>query len=160
MNIIKLAQERFGRRRKITRDEMATILADHSHAHPGVLANSYMPDTFPRDIAALGLQASDENVSALWSEQPDAYHRTAALAWAKSCRGLNIISVGETLRDGAVRYDQPGSMHPLQMSDLSFASDSNRPETLEHLRRHCRRLLLVRHDLEITAPDPDSALAA
>lgn len=152
MNILELAQARFGRRRKITRDEMVALLAEYSRANPGALGNGYVPDTMPEKTPP-GCP-SDEEWQAILDAQPPSYHDRAARAWAKAVGGITVISVGGGLRDGGTRYDQPGSMHPMQMSDLSFYSDHGRAETISYLRQHCRRLLLVREESELTPPPP------
>lgn len=76
-----------------------------------------------------------------------------AKAWADMCRGITCISVlptvywvGQEERHGpGVRFDAPGSMHPLQQAQIIFVPESaaQRRETLAYLRRHAERVLIV-----------------
>lgn len=161
MSLLEIAAKHAGRRHKITRQEMAAILMDYSRQHPGALANGYVIGTFPDDTPEPG--ATDEEWDATWASQGDDYHRAAAETWARVVRGITLVSAGDgragapdgsTLRDGGVRYDQPGSMAPCQMAVLIFAGDTQRPETISYLRGHCRRLFLVREDSVIAPPPP------
>lgn len=107
-----------GRRHIITRADMAAILA------------------------ALQAQGLDLSNDCLFDASP--------ATWAAMCKDIECISVlasGATPH-GAVRYDQPGSMHPLHQAAVLFAAaDIDRHEgTLSYLRRHARRVLLVRDD--------------
>jgi hypothetical protein len=119
-----------GRKSKISKDEMGAILLGLVKARLVNLCNGYLPETCGDDILA------------------------ASIAWTRACRGISCVSVDSCgLRDGQVRYDEPGSMHPLQHSEITFAPDGMRDaepgsgSTLAYLRRHADRVLVVRqHD--------------
>lgn len=72
-------------------------------------------------------------------------------AWAARCRGICTVSV---LADGAtphgmVRYDDPGSMHPMHHAAVLFAPSSLRRydyDQIGQLRGKADRLLVVRDD--------------
>lgn len=118
-----------GRRSRITRAEMSAILRALDDAQPGWLAsNSYVSPT-----------------------DGDADH---AAAWVRMCGGITVISVAQGgLRDGWIRHDEPGSMHPGQHAELTFVSSSrvgDECDTNGYLRRHADRVLIVRDD-----PEPD-----
>lgn len=132
MTTLDTVRRLVGLRYKITRDEMAAILS--ALAAGGLdLRNGYVRDT----------------------DDP----ATAPYTWARACRSITCISVDarRTLRDdNCVRYDEPGSMHPMHRAEILFA-----PETLARyeydqigqLRRHAVRVLVVRdtpltYDLE------------
>lgn len=126
MSTIDTVRRLIGRRHKISRDEMRAIL--EALAADGVsLENGYMPGTTPYHGA--------------WQ---------AAHAWAKACRGITCISVDSRgLRDGQVRYDEPGRMHPMQHAELLFAPESlgrYEYDQIGQLRRHAARVLVVRDD--------------
>lgn len=125
-----------GRKSKITKDEMGAILMGLVEARLVNLCNSYVLHTCGDDILA------------------------ASVAWTKACRHITCISVDSRgLRDGQVRYDEPGRMHPLQHSELTFAPDGMRDaepgsgSTLAYLRRHADRVLVVRQDVDDDAPE-------
>lgn len=65
-----------------------------------------------------------------------------AEGWLAMVRGITVVSVlpigGHA--DGEIRYDQPGSMHPAMMASIMLTEHA---ESLPHLRRHARRVLLV-----------------
>ncbi len=118
-----------GRKSKITKDEMGAILMGLVEARLVNLCNGYVDQTCGDDIFA------------------------ASIAWTKACCGITCISVDSRgLRDGQVRYDQPGSMHPMQHSEITFAPDGMRDaepgsgSTLAYLRRHADRVLVVRQE--------------
>jgi len=119
-----------GRRLKITQDEMAAILIGLVDAGIVNLCNDYVRHTCGDDV------------------------RAASSAWVTACRSITCISVDSRgLRDGQVRYDEPGSMHPLQHSEIIFAPDGipdanpGSGSTLKYLRRHADRVLIVRRVL-------------
>lgn len=118
---IRHVREQVGSRHKISPAEMKSILrAIHHEYGMDSLANSYVPRSFDGQ-----------------SKQP-------WLAWMAMLRGCTIISVGDGLRDGNVRYDQPGSMAPDQHAAIIFVRAGGvRRETLDYLRQHCERLLIV-----------------
>ena len=123
-----------GRKSKITKDEMGAILMGLVEARLVNLCNSYVLHTCGDDILA------------------------ASIAWSKACRRITCISVdSHGLRDGQVRYDEPGSMHPLQHSEITFAPDGmpdaepGSGSTLAYLRQHADRVLVVRQEREHSA---------
>jgi hypothetical protein len=65
---------------------------------------------------------------------------TAPDAWANICVGLCCVSVIEGYE---VRFDEPGSMHPQQHATVMFVPADLRPQSIEHMRRHTNRVLLV-----------------
>jgi len=110
-----------GRRSRIETTDMWRIL--EALAHDGLdLANPYIHATETRIL-------------------PD-----AAQAWVDHCHGLVCISVDARgrLRDGYVRYDEPGSMHPMQHAELTFVPADIGDSTVTYMRRHADRVLLVR----------------
>ena len=119
MATLDIVRQHVGRRSRITRTEMRAIL--HSLAHAGLdLANPYVSDT-------LGGDAAD--------------------AWVRACRDIRVISVdARGLRDGYVRYDEPGSMHPMQRAELMFVSAALGDydyDQIGQMRRHADRVLIV-----------------
>lgn len=122
--IIEIVRSRVGRKSKITSVEMERILRDvHTEYGKDSLANGYVPRSF------------DEVSASPW------------LAWMAMLRGITVISFGQHLRDGWMRYDQPGSMNPSQHAALSFVRDSGVSEsTIPYLRKHSDRLLIVSDD--------------
>lgn len=121
-----------GRKSKISKDEMGAILMGLVEARLVNLCNRYVHDTCGDDILA------------------------ASIAWTKACEGIICVSVDSRgLRDGQVRYDQPGSMHPLQHSEITFApegmAEHTPGSTYAYLRRHADRLLIVRQDRDHSA---------
>lgn len=118
-----------GRKSKITKDEMGAILMGLVEERLVNLCNGYVHDTCGDDILA------------------------ASIAWTKACRGITCISVDSRgLRDGQVRYDQLGSMHPMQHAEITFAPEGMAEHTpgltYAYLRRHADRLLIVRDEPE------------
>ena len=144
-----------GRRRKISRREMADILT--ALAADGVcLANGYVRGTVtydgPHDTGRPVVDADG------W---PVVNVPRAARAWANMCCGIRCISVDHSgLRDGQVRYDAPGSMHPQQHAEILFAPAElarHEDDQIGQLRRHADRVLVVRDDPPL--PDPEPAIA-
>lgn len=84
------------------------------------------------------------------------------------CQGSSVVSVlctgyyvadGELTEGLGVRYDQPGSMAPGQHATLAFVSASQEGDecrTIDYIRDHADRVLIVRDDAEL--PDPADAL--
>lgn len=107
----------------------AIIKSIHALFGANSLANSYVPDSF------------------------DAHSQAPWLPWVAMVRGITLVSFGAgTLRDGWMRYDQPGSMHPMQHSDVSFVAAGGVSD-YEYLRRHCDRLLIITQDpVEVFLP--------
>jgi len=122
--IIEIVEDRVGRRWKITSAELESILRTaHTEYGRDSLANSYVPRSF------------DGESSRPW------------LAWLSMLRGITVISFGRDLRDGWMRYDQPGSMHPGQQAALSLVREGGvSAQTIPYLRTHRDRLLIVAGD--------------
>lgn len=134
-----------GRRSRISREEMATILT--ALAADGLdLRNDCAPETWDWD----GARAAED--------QSPAQIARAAHYWARMCRDITCISVMASgcTPHGQVRYDQPGSMAPMQHADLMFVSERLRGyeyDPIGYLRRHADRVLIVRSD---SADDDDA----
>lgn len=130
-----IIQQVIGRKRIITSAEMqALLLALHGAGLD--LGNNYVASS----------QQSPE---------------IAAAAWAKAVDGITFISASMGGRglahvDGWVRYDQPGSMHPMQHAEISFVSEElargdhdaepGSGGTMDYLRSHAARVVAVRAD--------------
>lgn len=115
-----------GARQKITQVEMATIL----------LA-----------LCQEGLNLRNGFVQGTMSGDP----QTTSAAWAGLCRGNTCISIV----DGRVRYDEPGSMHPLMYADVIFAPEGLPGAPYKFLRQHARRVLIVTQEpLREPLPEP------
>ncbi len=152
MTTLDTVRRLIGRRHKISRQEMADILT--ALAADGVcLANGYVLDTVTYDDRGRPVLDADR-----W---PVVNVLRAARAWANMCRGICCISVDHTgLRDGQVRYDDPGSMHPQQHASLLFAPahlGDMEYDQIGQLREHADRVLIVRDDPPL--PDPDAPRA-
>lgn len=74
----------------------------------------------------------------------------AARYWAEAAsHRLAYVSLGDArgMVPRPVQYDQPGSMHPGQRAALTLGPLADRSDECDshgYMRRHCRRLLLVR----------------
>ena len=151
-----------GRRSKISRDEMVAIL----------VALDIPPEasTITGRYADGALHVADARVEPVREDRPDvppharpidqaatraAEVEATAKAWAALCEGILCVSVlpgsywlGDALTSGlTVRYDQPGSMRPMQVADLMFCAEAmgrGEYDPIGYLRRHARRLLIVR----------------
>ncbi|OFW05630.1 MAG: hypothetical protein A3H96_11255 [Acidobacteria bacterium RIFCSPLOWO2_02_FULL_67_36] len=132
IDILGTVRALVGRRRQITRDEMQAILiAIHGPALP--------------DRSTIGGRDADGHLymGEEWIRDRDQELPATARAWARLCHGITCVSV---FPDG-VRYDEPGTMHPLQHAPLTFvAADVVGDEcgTIGYLRRHADRVLVVR----------------
>lgn len=72
----------------------------------------------------------------------------AAAYWARrATQHITYVSLGDArgYQPRPVQYDQPGSMHPGQRSALTLGPASDR-RSHEYMRRHARRLVLVRDE--------------
>lgn len=156
MTTLDTVRRLIGRRHKISRQEMMDILV--ALDLPPEASTICGRDQHGRLIIGTGrvqdcdFPAADQERSAM------------ARAWANRCTGILCISVlrgsyyvGDALTDGlTVRYDEPGSMHPMQRADLLFA-----PAELAHydydqigqLRGRANKVLVVRDDSPIADPD-------
>lgn len=142
-DILGMVKQRFGSRRKISRAEQVELLCDYSIIG-GSLVNGYVDGTAPEAFNKLGHVASDEEAQEIMNSQPESYHCSAAEAWMRATQGITVVSVGAHLRDGGARYDQPGSMHPMQQAQVSFVAEGGvGASTLDYLREHCGRLFIV-----------------
>ena len=122
--IIEIVREKVGKRHKITSSELESILrAVHQECGRDSLANGYVPRSF------------------------DAVTERPWLAWMAILHGITLVSFGRDLRDGWMRYDQPGSMNPSQHAALTFVREHGvQAHSIEYLRGHCDRLLIVAND--------------
>lgn len=114
---LEVVRSLVGRRSSIDRAEMAQIL---------------------RRLQAAGLSLVNDCVL------PE---RATPSGWAEMCKGTLVISVlaDGTTPHGQVRYDQPGTLHPLHRAAIMFApGEMSSDPTRAHLRRHARRVLFVR----------------
>ena len=129
-NILDIVRRHVGRRHKITPREMRDILYS---------------------LEAAGLELANG-----WSgAQPGQDHATA---WVAACRDITVISVLDAAdpmeprlsssNPGSIRYDQPGSMHPMLRATVMFVSPRcvERRDTLDYLRDRADRVLIVRDD--------------
>lgn len=144
-SILDVVRAHVGRRRKITRAEMRDILTD---------------------LAGHGL-----NMNNGWCGIPQPTNPPAsdlAAAWTKMCEGIRVISVladtdsprvrYSSSNPGSIRYDDPGSMHPMLRATLMFAT-ADLAEQMGHLRRKAKRVLVVRDDPPTpSADEPDAEL--
>jgi hypothetical protein len=155
MDILGIVRARIGRRIKISRQEMADILADLTAA--GVnLCNDCMMGTVQWDYAAGGAGI------------PVGQSPTAPLIWANACRRTTCISVmppdgGAPTYHGQVRYDEPGSMHPMHRADVIFAPadlEGYDYDQIGQLRRKARRVLVVRDDPPLVDPAAEAEARA
>lgn len=128
---IATVRDMIGRRHKIGRREMAGLL---------------------RRLASEGLDLSNDCVPP-GGDTPE--------GWAARCTGICTVSVladGATPH-GAVRYDDPGSMHPMHQAALMFAPADLAADnsTLAYLRSHASRVLIVDDDSPAAAvpAEPD-----
>lgn len=140
MTILDITRRLIGRRHTISRDEMAAI----------IIAIGLPPEA--STIADIG---NDElYVGGQWVRDPAQWPEAVANAWARICAGITCVSVIA----GTIRHDEPGSLHPMQVADVTFAPESLRDYA--YMRKHSRRLLIVR-DVPLTSDlDRESAAAA
>lgn len=155
ITLLEIVKNTLGNRARIKRHEMAALLTAWSRERPGAIANGYVPRTWPTEANDLPLD-DDAAWSDMWARCADDFHVHAGRAWADMVGGITLVNAGEpgTLRDGGVRYDQPGSMAPGQHSAVSFLGSqcAQRAETREYIRRHCDRLLIVDEDSPLIVP--------
>lgn len=129
--IIDTVRSVVGRRTRITRPEMRTIIA-----------------ALPIDIVEQStIGGHDANgllfVGGRRLDPFDDERAAMAKAWEHMCHGIICISAFDAEDDypGGVRYDEPGSMHPQQRASVTFAPESLGDMT--YIRAHCERLLIV-----------------
>lgn len=114
------------KKRKITQIEMGAIL---------------------KSLASIGLDMTNDCIPP---------GTDSAEGWAKRCRGINCISVfaNGTTPHGCVRFDDPGSMHPMHRCSILFAPDhlsDMEYNQIGQLRRKADRLFVV---VESEWPEP------
>jgi hypothetical protein len=127
--ILALVSSAVARRHRITRNEMRSVLDDLWRHKVVELDNGWQT---PRQ---------------------DGDH---AQAWADMCTGITVISIlanddspvarNASSNPGSIRYDDPGSMHPLMRPTLIFAPASLADleyDQIGQLRRRARRVLVV-----------------
>lgn len=138
-NTFEIVRAVVGSRHKITKQQMIDILLalpiDLPHA-------STITGRFDDGRLYVGGKTIDDA-----SMESDA----TARAWAELCKEITCISVlgtayhdagGEITNGLGVRYDEPGSMHPMQQAEITFAP-AGMVGGYAYMRRHCRRLLIV-----------------
>lgn len=95
---------------------------------------------------AKALVDSTYDLSNIYVRGTDGDRDAAAVAWTEVVHGCTMVCCGRHLRDGDVRYDQPGSMAPGQKSDIIFAPAGLSKETKLYLRRRTAKLYIVSVD--------------
>lgn len=128
----------FGRAHKISREQLQTLLVTLS------------------ERASLDLRGH-----AVWYGIMDtAPIDTIAMAMANCPCDITFLSLGGRGHVRDIQYDQPGSMNPMQRAEISFVSvDLARDRecnSLEYLRRHAARVVIVTGD-KIIPPKPPPA---
>jgi hypothetical protein len=136
---LAIAREIAGERKRISRAEMAAIITRLEAAGLIEPDNGWAPRTrgsLPR--------------SSLDRRHGDDLPTDLATAWAESCRDIMLISVlppgqGTGSNPSALRYDQPGSLHPQMQAVLMFVSAdaAERRATFDYLEDHAQRVLIV-----------------
>ena len=157
--IIDTVRHTVGRRSRISREEMATILrAVPDLAHVSTIAGRdaegalYVGGAWVYPVRVEDAELPPSQRPIRQPETTAAEVAATALAWARMCRGLTTVSVFDDRGDGArVRYDEPGSMAPYHHADLLFVPEdaAARPSTLRYLRDHAARVLIVRDDEDL-----------
>ena len=105
----------FGDRETITRDDLRAWLA--MRATNGAI-----------DLPGIGREISAD----------------APTNWANAVRNIVFVSLfDEPDGPASIRYDEPGSMHPMQRASVSFVSDSMPTGSIDYIRDHCERLIIV-----------------
>lgn len=133
-NILDTVRATVGRRSKITPAEMETIL----------MSVPNLPQV--STIAGRG-QDGTLYVGGTWVRERANETRATAQAWTSACSGITCISVMSGGDGLSVRYDQPGTMHPLHRAEVIFAPESlerHEYDQIGQLRQHAKRVLVVR----------------
>lgn len=147
MDIIGTVRRRVGRRHKISRQEMADILT--SLAAEGLdLGNDCMSHVYE------WIPATDRHGMSAGGIRPD-----APRIWANACTHITCISVlaDGCIPHGQVRYDQPGSMAPMQHAVLMFVPaelGDHEYDQIGQMRRKADRLLIVSGEELREPPEP------
>ena len=139
-SIIATVRAIVGRRRRITRDEMAAILA--AWEPDGLVAASTIGGRMTD--GTLYLPGRPVQIPTTTRAETEAIAR----AWAETCREIVCVSVydrdtGGTGSPAVVRYDEPGSMAPGQYAHVAFVPQSAGAETVAYMGRHAARVLVV-----------------
>ena len=82
---------------------------------------------------------------------PDDHTEMICRAMANAPRGIQLLSLGGNVRD--IQRDEPGSMNPSQMAEISFVSaelakgdrdsEPGRDTTMWYLRQHASRVVVI-----------------
>lgn len=155
--LLDAVRQLVGRRYKITRKEMREIiiaigLAPEASTITGrpypdddrlVVGNRWIDpvrlddDDLPPSLRPIDAAATN----ALFQAE-------VANGWVRTCRDITIVSLWPALQDhpGCIRYDQPGTLAPDHHCTLMFvpAECTEREGTLDYLRRHATRVLVVK----------------
>lgn len=139
---VEIVRAIVGRRHRITRAEMREILVRLAGAGLD-LRNTHVRDTVPVIDWQPGWTIAEHQAAQLAEIAADeTWHARQAEAWTRVCCGIECVSLSMGgLRDGYVRYDEPGRMRPGQHADLTFA-----PSTLgdyDYLHQHADLVLIV-----------------
>lgn len=150
-NILDIVLTVAGDRDSITREEMRDILA----RLPDLADHSTIVGRFADGALCIGNRRVEDR---------DRESIETATAWANACEGIRCVSVlVDSDGDYQVRYDDPGSMHPLQHAELTFvpsAIDDGRTDggsAIEYMRRHADRVLLVSGERIAIEPEAETA---
>ena len=138
LGVIAVLREIVPNRRKITKQEMVTLLVS-------------LPIHLVEASTITGRDAQGRlYVGGKWAEQsPGAEKLATAEAWADMCKGITCVSVlptsyyvGDELREGlGVRHDEPGSMHPHHRAVVMFVPESLADK--RYVRGKAARVLVV-----------------
>lgn len=136
-DIIGTVRRHIGRRHKISRYEMADILLD---LDIDLVENSTITGRTTDGSLYIG--------GAVVKGDRESERRATACAWANMCHGITTVSVcyHGTEHGHGVRYDQPGSMHPMHHCPLMFVPKEladHEYDQIGQLRRKADRLLVV-----------------
>lgn len=142
--ILDVVREFVGSRHRINHNEMSAILADLANRNLVELHNNWGGSSgMPEDTPAAEL----------------------ARRWAGCCQGITVISVLAdddpaeprlaSSNPGSIRFDDPGSMHPLLRATVMFAPERVGEDSVQWLRARASRVLVVTGE----PVDPDDAAA-
>ena len=123
--------------------QAALVLAAIGEAGYPITGNG-APDYYDRH--ASGALATRSGHPPVRGPERDEVLWAAALYWARmASQHITYVSLGDARGYGPrpVQYDQPGSMHPSQQASLTLGPAED-TRSHAYMRRHTRRLLLVR----------------
>ncbi len=142
-DILATIRAMIGRRHKITRSEMRGLLCALAQEGKVDIFNEWFQ---PRDRAGQPMRHDGP-----W-ESGYAQRMAYADGIEAACYDITIISVLAdddpaaasltSSNPGEIRYDEPGSMHPLLRATVMFAAEEGKHD-YAYLRRRTRRLLIV-----------------